>query len=71
VSSRTVALGKYGAALADGAWHEVAVPLAELIPAPGFAPESTYELRVLSDGAAADLEVDDIGFDNAGDPAKP
>jgi hypothetical protein len=70
-SSRTAPLATFAADLSDGAWHEVAIPLSALIPAPGYTPETTYELRVLADlpaGAKAELLIDDISFDNQKKP---
>jgi hypothetical protein len=53
------------AGLTDGGWHEVAVPLAEIINGSEFDPHKAWELKLIVEAAAlvqADIYVDDIGF---------
>jgi hypothetical protein len=53
------------AGLTDGGWHEVSVPLAEIVDGSEFDPHKAWELRLIVEAAAlvkADIYVDDIGF---------
>jgi len=53
------------AGLTDGGWHEVDVPLAEIISGSEFDPHQAWELRLIVEAAVlvkADIYVDDIGF---------
>lgn len=51
--------------LADGAWHEVAVPLAELIDGTEFDAKKAWEFDLSVSGKAAldtDVYIDEVGF---------
>jgi hypothetical protein len=53
------------AGLTDGGWHEVAVPLAEIVSGSEFDPHQAWELKLIVEAAApvkADIYIDDIGF---------
>lgn len=65
VNSRIVNVYDYCKDAADGNWHEVVIPLKDLLGADKFDPRMVYELRVMSENAAGgkfSLYVDEIGF---------
>lgn len=70
-----VEVAKYCPAFADGEWHEVVVPLADLYAAAkeqGFNPKKAWQIDFAiwrQDESTVDVYVDDIAFDDRPAPA--
>src|SRR5438105_4242569 len=69
VESETVPLSSYADSLSDGEWHEIVVPLADLIKGKGknFDATKAWELRLGEYSTVAHaftVSLDNIGFDN-------
>jgi len=65
VSSNEVDLVPLVPGLRDGAWHEVAIPLASLLEGSAFNARKAWELRILtwSHGTrTTDIYLDEVGF---------
>jgi hypothetical protein len=63
-----VSVQKYCPQFADGKWHQVRVPLDDLVQPDGFDPLHVGELQLFNAGAGdGSFYIDDIGFDNGPD----
>lgn len=59
---------KYCPELTDGAWHQVRIPLADLIQPQGFDPLHVGELQIFNAGdGEGSFFIDDIGFEGPAD----